>query len=336
MKKPHAILLMGPTAAGKTQLAIELVKRLPVEIISVDSAMVYRGFDIGTGKPTKQELNIAPHHLIDIKDPQEPYSAAEFCQDAQHLMHEITERNRIPLLAGGTMLYFKALLEGLSPLPSAHPNVREKLLEEANLDGWQAMHARLAKVDPLSAARIHPNDPQRIQRALEVFEVTGLPLSSFFAQTNSQNNSQTQIGNISQYNILSFSLAPPTRAELHQRIEKRFDKMLQLGLIEEVQTIFAQCNISANANTTFNLNLPALRLVGYRQVIEFLQHQYSFDEMRQRAIYATRQLAKRQFTWLRNLQNSCHINQHINLSWSLDENNLLDLVNTMIQSIDMS
>ncbi len=286
MTKPSAIFLMGPTASGKTELALELVRRLPCDIISVDSAMVYRGMDIGTAKPGPEVLAQAPHRLIDIRDPAEAYSAAQFCADAQREMPAITAAGRIPLLVGGTMLYYRALQQGLSDLPSANPALRFRLEEEARQQGWSALHARLAQVDPASAARIHPNDPQRIQRALEVYELTGTPLSELCARETAEGMHQS---------VLKLALVPADRVVLHERIGARFQHMLDLGLVEEVQTLFDRKDLHPG--------LPALRAVGYRQVWDYLGGEIPYQIMIDHAIIATRQLAKRQMTWLRREQN---------------------------------
>ncbi len=313
------IFLMGPTASGKTDLVIELVKNksLPVEIISVDSAMVYRGMDIGTGKPSKEELAIVPHHLIDIRDPSDPYSAADFREDALKLIVDITKRGKIPLLVGGTLLYFRALEKGLSPLPSADPIIREKLLKEAREIGWEAMHQRLAKIDPSAANRIHPNDPQRIQRALEVYEITNKPMSELFKDKSLQVNESLQSNDLNlQYKIHSFALVPRDRKFLHDRIAKRFLKMLELGLLEEVKHLFNRGDLHAN--------LPAIRSVGYRQVWQYLAGEISYDDMVLKAMTATRQLAKRQLTWLRSLDN---------INWLEIENGRLACLKTMINCV---
>lgn len=283
--KPPAIFLMGPTAAGKSAFAIELAQKIPAEIISVDSAMVYRGMDIGTGKPSLAERQGISHHLIDIRDPLETYSAAEFAKDAARLMTEITARGHIPLLVGGTMLYFRALQQGLSPLPSADPNIRDELLKEGQKIGWDAMHQRLAAIDPDSAARIHPNDPQRIQRALEVHAITGQPLSKLF-------NAQKTAEAIQNYTIHAFTLAPEERAFLHQKIAERFHQMLKAGFVAEVESLFKRGDL--------NPEMPSMRAVGYRQVWKYLEGECTVNEMTDKAIAATRQLAKRQLTWLRN------------------------------------
>lgn len=284
---PFAIAIMGPTATGKTDLAIELLKHFPCEIISVDSALVYRGMDIGSAKPTAAELAIAPHHLINIRDPEETYSAADFRNDSLALMEDITSRGKIPLLVGGTMLYYKALQEGLSPLPSADESVRQKLEEDALALGWDAMHDRLKEVDPVAAERIHKNDPQRVQRALEVYEITGRPMTELWAEQASEKL---------KYNLVKIVLFPEDRQVLHQRIELRYKKMVEQGFIDEVEDLKKYNHVS--------LDLPSMRAVGYRQVLEYLEGQYDYEEMINRGIYATRQLAKRQITWLRKEQNA--------------------------------
>lgn len=279
--KPLAIFLMGPTASGKTDLAIQLRQQLPVEVISVDSALIYRGMDIGTAKPSKAELALAPHRLIDICDPAESYSAANFRADALREMQEISAQGKIPLLVGGTMLYYKALLEGLSPLPSADEKVRSEIETKAALIGWAGLHQELSKIDPISAQRINPNDSQRINRALEVFYLTGKTLTELTAQK----------GEALPYDILQFAIAPEQREVLHLRIEQRFHKMIELGFQQEVEKLYRRPDL--------NENLPSIRCVGYRQMWEYLRGDYDHDEMVFRGICATRQLAKRQITWLR-------------------------------------
>ena len=279
--KPLAIFLMGPTASGKTDLAIQLHQQLPVEVISVDSALIYRGMDIGTAKPSKAELALAPHRLIDICDPAESYSAANFRTDALREMQEISAQGKIPLLVGGTMLYYKALLEGLSPLPSADDKVRSEIEAKAALIGWGGLHQELSKIDPISAQRINPNDSQRINRALEVFYLTGKTLTELTAQK----------GEALPYDILQFAIAPEQREVLHLRIEQRFHKMIELGFQQEVEKLYRRPDL--------NENLPSIRCVGYRQMWEYLRGDYDHDEMVFRGICATRQLAKRQITWLR-------------------------------------
>ena len=279
--KPLAIFLMGPTASGKTDLAIQLRQQLPVEVISVDSALIYRGMDIGTAKPSKAELALAPHRLINICDPAESYSAANFRTDALREMQEISAQGKIPLLVGGTMLYYKALLEGLSPLPSADEKVRSEIEAKAALIGWGGLHQELSKIDPISAQRINPNDSQRINRALEVFYLTGKTLTELTAQK----------GEALPYDILQFAIAPEQREVLHLRIEQRFHKMIELGFQQEVEKLYRRPDL--------NENLPSIRCVGYRQMWEYLRGDYNHDEMVFRGICATRQLAKRQITWLR-------------------------------------
>lgn len=279
---PRAIFIMGPTGTGKTDLAVELHKRFPVDIISVDSALVYKGMDIGTAKPDAKTLAQAPHRLVDFLDPSQPYSAAEFREDALREMAEITAHGRTPLLVGGTMLYFRALEYGLSDLPQADTKVRAKLEAEAAEYGWQALHDRLAKVDPAAAARIHPNDPQRLQRALEVYELTGKSLTEL---------QQAAWHDACPYNLLKIGLIPESRTWLHTRIEQRFDKMLEQGVIDEVRKLLARGDLDTH--------LPAIRAVGYRQIWDYLIHEMDYNQMRDHAIVATRQLAKRQMTWLR-------------------------------------
>ncbi|WP_445611257.1 tRNA (adenosine(37)-N6)-dimethylallyltransferase MiaA [Hafnia alvei] len=278
---PPAIFIMGPTASGKTALAMSLRQRFPVELISVDSALIYRGMDIGTAKPTAEELAQAPHRLIDIRDPAESYSAADFCADALREMAAITAEGKIPLLVGGTMLYFKALLEGLSPLPAADPEVRAQIEKQAQELGWEALHRQLQQVDPVSAARIHPNDPQRLSRALEVFLISGKTLTEL-----------TKIsGETLPYNVQQFAIAPATREQLHQRIALRFEQMMAAGFEAEARALFERGDL--------HTDLPSVRCVGYRQMWSYLEGEIDYDEMVYRGICATRQLAKRQMTWLR-------------------------------------
>ncbi|CFQ43994.1 MULTISPECIES: tRNA (adenosine(37)-N6)-dimethylallyltransferase MiaA [Yersinia] len=279
--RPPAIFVMGPTASGKTALSIALRQRLPVELISVDSALIYRGMDIGTAKPSAEELALAPHRLIDIRDPAESYSAADFRKDALQEMADITAAGRIPLLVGGTMLYFKALLEGLSPLPSADPQIRQRIEEQAAELGWEALHQQLADIDPVSAARIHPNDPQRLSRALEVFFISGKTLTEL-----------TKIsGESLPYRVHQFAIAPVSRELLHQRIELRFHQMLEAGFEAEARALFDRGDL--------HTDLPAIRCVGYRQMWSYLSGEIDYNEMVYRGVCATRQLAKRQITWLR-------------------------------------
>lgn len=278
---PPAIFLMGPTASGKTALAVSLVEQFPLEIISVDSALVYRGMDIGTAKPDAATLARAPHHLLDIRDPNEAYSAAAFCEDALRLMADIVARGKVPLLVGGTMLYFRALLQGLDDLPRADPAVRQKLEQAAAARGWPALHAELALADPTTAARLAPNDSQRIGRALEILQLTGKPMSALL------DRAQAALP----YRVLQLALIPSDRAVLHQRIAARFDAMLAEGLLEEVQTLRRTYALTAA--------MPSMRAVGYRQAWSYLDGEIDLAALRERGIAATRQLAKRQLTWLR-------------------------------------
>ena len=278
---PKALFLMGPTASGKTALAIELSQRADCEIISVDSALIYKGMDIGTAKPNQEELALAPHRLIDILDPAETYSVAQFREDALRAMQDIVSKGKTPLLVGGTMMYFKALLEGISPLPESDQATRQQILREVEQGGWQTLHAELQAVDPVSAERIHPNDPQRLMRAIEVYRLTGKSLTTLTASKSSS----------IPYNIVQFAIAPQDRAVLHQRIEQRFDLMLDAGFQAEVERLQQRGDL--------HLDLPSMRCVGYRQMWQYLDGELDDDEMRYRAIVATRQLAKRQLTWLR-------------------------------------
>ncbi len=282
---PH-LCIAGPTACGKTAAALAIAARYPCEIISVDSALVYRGMDIGTAKPSAADLASVPHHLINIRDPLQAYSAAEFAQDAQRLIGEIAARGKLPLLVGGTMLYFKALMnDGLDPMPAANPAIRAELEVQARNQGWPALHAGLALVDPTTAARLAPMDGQRIQRALEVYRISGLPLSSFHATKNIA----TPEG--STWATALISLEPADRAWLHGRIAQRFDAMLAQDFLGEVRALRARGDL--------HLDLPSMRCVGYRQAWEALDGALPITELRDRGIFATRQLAKRQITWLR-------------------------------------
>lgn len=291
-EKPPAIFVMGPTASGKTDLAIALQNHFPIELINVDSAQVYRQLDIGSAKPDKATLEIAPHHLIDIRDPLDAYSAADFLKDASRVMEEITARGNIPLLVGGTMLYFKVLLEGLSKMPEANPEIRAQIQQQADNDGWPAVYKQLQAVDPDTAAGLHPNHSQRIQRALEVYLVTGVPMSTLRREEN--------IGAISDnYAIKQLALMPVNRKLIHQRIEDRFKRMMAQDFVSEVQALYQRGDLHGD--------LPAIRSVGYRQIWQYLDGQCSLDEAVEKAIVATRQLAKRQITWLRNWPGSCEI-----------------------------
>ncbi|MFC0445957.1 tRNA (adenosine(37)-N6)-dimethylallyltransferase MiaA [Pseudidiomarina halophila] len=281
MTEPHVICLYGPTAAGKTGLAIELSQRLNADIVSVDSALIYRDMDIGTAKPTAEELARAPHRLIDICDPSERYSAAQFASDARREIEHILAAGRTPLLVGGTMMYFKTLLEGMSELPEADAELRAQLTAELQQQGNQKLHDELKQVDPVSAARIHPNDPQRLVRALEVYRLSGQSLTDL---------SQTR-QNALPYPVIQLAVAPQERKLLHDRIERRFKQMLDEGFVDEVKKLRQRGDL--------HLDLPALRCVGYRQVWQYLDGEYDEATMIERGIFATRQLAKRQLTWLR-------------------------------------
>jgi len=287
------ICIVGPTGAGKTHLAMALAEHaksigLCIELISMDSALVYRGLDIGSAKPTKAEQAAVVHHLIDILEPTEVYSAARFAKDAKRLCEEIRGRGHIPIVVGGTMLYWRAWAHGLSTLPPANPEIRVRLEEQAKAIGWPAMHQQLSQVDPVTASRLMPNDSQRVQRALEVFEITGKPMSALLAESPSEDGRE---GSVIPPWINLVSLEPSDRARLHLNLEKRFDKMLAGGLLEEVDAL--------RKNTALHANLPAIRSVGYRQVWEYLDGQIDWAQMRYKALAATRQLGKRQLTWLR-------------------------------------
>ena len=282
---PPIVCLLGPTASGKTAAALELAARKPVEIISLDSALVYREMDIGTAKPTPAELASVPHHLIDIIDPLDSYSAAQFVSDAGRLIAEIRARGHTPLIVGGTMLYYKALTQGLNDLPSADPEVRASLEAEAARDGWPALHTRLATVDPVTAARLAPNDAQRIQRALEVFMLTGQPMSVLLAASERDDDLP--------YRLVPIALEPSDRAVLHARIAQRFDAMLEAGFVNEVEQLRARGDLDPS--------LPSMRCVGYRQAWEYLDGTIDYATMRDKGIFATRQLCKRQLTWLRSM-----------------------------------
>ena len=285
--RPRALALMGPTASGKTACALALAQRLGGEIVSVDSALVYRGLDIGAAKPTADEQAHVPHHLIDLREPWHPYSAAEFASDARIAINDIVARGKVPILAGGTGLYFRALLDGLSDMPEADDAVRAQISTEAQAQGWTALHAQLAEVDPIAAARIHATDAQRIQRALEVYRLSGRPISAWQREARGQRLP---------LKVLKLVLAPPERGILHARIERRFDAMLEAGFLDEVRALRSLPPLQVHPTP---LDLPALRAVGYRQAWEHLEGLSSPAEFRERAIAATRQLAKRQFTWLR-------------------------------------
>ncbi len=281
VNQPPVICLMGPTASGKTALAMALQEALPCDIVSVDSALIYKDMDIGTAKPTKDELAQYPHRLINLRDASESYSAADFCRDALAEIAEIRANNRIPLLVGGTMMYFKSLIEGISPLPTADPEIRNAIETEALAKGWQVLHDQLAEIDPVSAERIHPNDPQRITRALEVYRLTGNTLTQL-----------TQIkGDKLGGNVLQLAITPQERSTLHERIALRYQQMIDLGFEQEV--------IKLKSRSDLHQDLPSIRCVGYRQMWQYLEGEFDHDEMIFRGICATRQLAKRQLTWLR-------------------------------------
>lgn len=304
-KLPLALFLMGPTASGKTEVAIRLRQKYPVEIISVDSALIYKDMDIGTAKPDEREQELAPHRLIDILDPSESYSAADFRRDALEQMHDIASKGKIPLLVGGTMLYYKALLEGLSPLPAADPAIRQEIEQDALTLGWSALHDKLKEIDPVSAKRIHPNDPQRLSRALEVYKISGKTLTEL---TKKQ-------GKPLPFRVKQFAIAPKERAELHRRIELRFEKMISAGFEEEVQALYARKDLHPD--------LPSIRCVGYRQMWDYLDGNCTLDDAVFRGICATRQLAKRQITWLRSWND---------LTW-LDSENIEDAQETISNAI---
>ena len=285
IKRPTAIFLMGPTASGKTDLAIKLALECQCEIISVDSALVYKQMNIGTAKPTTDELKKAPHALVNIIDPLESYSAGDFRDDALRLMKEITDRGNTPLLVGGTMLYYKALIDGLSPLPSADQAIRKDIENEAESYGWEYLHNQLNEIDPVSAKRIHVNDPQRLSRALEVYRISG--------------KSMTELTSIKSppipYNVKQFAIAPLEKKSLHERIELRFKLMLENGFEAEVKSLYERGDL--------HLDLPSMRCVGYRQMWEYLEGTMDYEEMIFRGVVATRQLAKRQMTWLKGWEN---------------------------------
>lgn len=301
--QPKAIFLMGATAAGKTDLAVELTQTLPCDIVSVDSALIYRGMDIGTAKPDASVLSKAPHRLIDIIDPSESYSVAQFYQDALSEMTEISAKGRIPLLVGGTMMYFRILSEGIAALPSADESVRKVIMQDAVQHGWPYVHAQLAEVDPDAAQRIKPTDPQRLQRALEVFRVSGKTMTQIWAEQKSPSadESHSDYTELNSglppvpYDIVSLAIGPSDRSILHKRIEQRYHLMLKSGFVDEVEFFYRQVSMNAD--------MPSMKCVGYRQVWDYLDNKLSYDEMVERGIIATRQLAKRQLTWLRRWPN---------------------------------
>ena len=285
--QPPAIFLLGPTASGKSDLAMKLTAHLPVELVSVDSALVYRDMNIGTAKPDAEILRQYPHHLVDVRNPDEVYSAADFRSEVLTLMSAISERGNIPLLVGGTMLYFKVLIEGIASMPAADSAIREKIVREAETGGWQKVHQRLAEVDPESAARIHPNDPQRLQRALEIWELTGESMTQLHKK-------QQNLVSLP-FSVCQLAIIPSDRADLHRIIAARFEQMIKDGFIEEVEHLREKYDLNAE--------LPSIKSVGYRQVWQYLEGEVDRKAMQERAIIATRQLAKRQFTWLRGWSN---------------------------------
>ena len=285
--QPPAIFLLGPTASGKSDLAMKLTSHLPVELVSVDSALVYRDMNIGTAKPDAEILRQYPHHLVDIRNPDQVYSAADFRSEVLTLMSAISERGNIPLLVGGTMLYFKVLIEGIASMPAADSAIREKIAREAKTGGWQKVHQRLAEVDPESAARIHPNDPQRLQRALEIWELTGESMTQLHKK-------QQDLVSLP-FSVCQLAIIPSDRADLHRIIAARFEQMIKDGFIEEVEHLREKYDLNAE--------LPSIKSVGYRQVWQYLEGEVDRKAMQERAIIATRQLAKRQFTWLRGWSN---------------------------------
>ncbi|CAG8998706.1 MAG: tRNA dimethylallyltransferase [Candidatus Celerinatantimonas neptuna] len=287
MNQLPVLTLMGPTASGKTALAMALYDRLPARLVSVDSALVYREMNIGTAKPTAQEQSRYPHALIDIRDPLQNYSAASFYKDVIREIDEAHHQGQLPILVGGTMLYFKALLEGISELPSANEELREQISEEARQHGWPALHEQLAQFDPISAERIHPNDPQRLTRAIEVYRLSGQSLTQLTAIKRDP----------LPYRFYQFAMAPAERQTLHHRIEQRFDSMIEKGFEMEVNQLIRRGDLS--------LSLPSMRCVGYRQMWQYLSGEYDFEQMRFKALAATRQLAKRQLTWLRSWSDVC-------------------------------
>jgi tRNA dimethylallyltransferase len=304
-QKLPVIFLMGPTASGKTDLAISLRQHLPVELISVDSALVYRGMDIGSAKPSVQEQALAPHRLIDIRDPADPYSVADFLNDAEHEIAAIHTQGKIPLLVGGTMLYFRALLDGLAEMPAADARVRAQIEREAEEFGWPHIHAQLALVDPETASDIHPNHSQRLSRALEVYRVSGKTMAQL---RQLQHQPSTSPSFCERYNVCQIAIAPRDRTILHQRIAARFEKMLTSGLVDEVRNLYQRGDLHPD--------LPAIRAVGYRQVWDYLDGHLDYAEMTERGIIATRQLAKRQFTWLRGWSTTSNSELH----WIYTEN----------------
>ncbi|GLS24520.1 tRNA (adenosine(37)-N6)-dimethylallyltransferase MiaA [Marinibactrum halimedae] len=299
-ERPLIIFLMGPTASGKTDLAMSISKTLPVQLISVDSALVYRNMDIGSAKPTQEELAQFPHQLIDIRDPSEPYSAADFCKDAKIAIEEAIEAGRIPLLVGGTMLYFKALLEGLAPMPVADSNIRARIELKAQKEGWPSVHRELAEIDPEMAVQIHPNHSQRLSRALEVFYASGKTMTQLRAEQRESGTWDI----LEQYRVHQLAITPRDRSVLHHRIQKRLALMFDAGFVDEVEKLYERGDLHEE--------LPAIRAVGYRQVWKYIAGEYDLETAKEKSLVATRQLAKRQLTWLRGWQYP--------LSWVYTEN----------------
>ncbi|MCX8086004.1 MAG: tRNA (adenosine(37)-N6)-dimethylallyltransferase MiaA [Rhodocyclaceae bacterium] len=313
MNRPPALALIGPTASGKTELALKIAERFPVEIVSLDSAQVFIDMDIGTAKPDRATLARHPHHLIDLITPEESYSAARFRADALRVMAEITARGRVPLLVGGTMLYYKALVEGLAELPAANADLRAEIDAQARLQGWPALHAELARLDPATAARLSPNDSQRIQRALEIVRLTGQPLGELI-----ERQARAELP----YRLLTLALVAPDRSMLHARIAQRFRVMLAAGLVAEVEALRAKYRLSAE--------LPAMRCVGYRQVWEMLEGRLPAAELAERGIYATRQFAKRQLTWLRALNDAGRLDGAFDLAETATAEKILPMIDRQL------
>ncbi len=289
--KPLVGFLMGPTASGKTDLAIALSQHLPIDVISVDSALIYRGMDVGTAKPSAEELALAPHSLINICDPSEAYSAADFCRDAQREIEKSHAANRLPLLVGGTMMYFNALLKGLADMPATDDVTRQAIEQEALIKGWPALHEELMQVDPEYGSTIHPNHSHRIARALAVYRMSGKTMSAFRDEQQSTNNTSADDIFTNKYQVVQMALIPHERAWLHERIAQRYRAMLDQGFVDEVKALYMRGDLHSE--------LPSMRAVGYRQVWQFLDGEYDYDTMVEKGIVATRQLAKRQLTWLR-------------------------------------
>ncbi len=312
-QKPLLIMLMGPTASGKTDVAMALSKVLPVDIISVDSTLVYKGLDIGSAKPSREELAQFPHRLIDVCDPAEPYSAANFCRDAEIEINSIVDANRVPILVGGSMMYFKSLLDGLADMPATDPAIRQAIALEAEKEGWPALHAELSVVDPAYAAQLHPNHSQRISRALEVYRSSGTTMTQYRLRQQEVNRPKF----LDRFNVICLGLLPSDRALLHERIFKRFSLMIDNGFIEEV--------VGLRKRKDLHLDLPSMRAVGYRQIWQYLDDEYDHNTMMEKGVAATRQLAKRQLTWLRDWPNLIRL--------SVDKNNSESLMQKKVELI---